>query len=102
MKYPKIINLLDYTPNQPPKFKTKNWVWTNDESRGNYNRNNKIRLKGSVLSSVLCDYNDTYILVKGTITVAQETAAAPNNTNTKVIFKDCVPFTNWISRISNT
>ena len=34
MKYRKITNLLDNTPNQPPKFRTKNWVKINDESRG--------------------------------------------------------------------
>ena len=34
--------------------------------------------------------------------VAQETAAAPNNANKKVIFKNCAPFTNYISRINNT
>ena len=32
-----------------------------------------------MLRSSLCDYSDAYILVKGTITVAQATAAAPNN-----------------------
>ena len=30
MEYQKIINLLDNTPNQPPKFKTKNWAEIND------------------------------------------------------------------------
>ena len=30
MEYQK-INLLDNTPNQPSKFKTKNWVEINDE-----------------------------------------------------------------------
>ena len=30
-----------------------------------------------MLRSSLYDYSDAYILVKGTITVAQETAAAP-------------------------
>ena len=34
--------------------------------------------------------------------VAQETAAVPNNANKKVIFKNCAPFTNYISRINNT
>ena len=41
--------------------------------------------------SSLCDYSDTYILVKGSITV-NNTAAADadaNNTNKKVIFKNC-------------
>ena len=36
MEYQKIINLLDNTPYQPPKFKTKNWVEINDESKGTY------------------------------------------------------------------
>ena len=32
MKYQKKINLLDNTPNQPNKFRTKNCVEINDES----------------------------------------------------------------------
>ena len=54
-----------------------------------------------MLMSSLCDYSDAYILAKGTITIAEATASAPNNGNKKVIFKNCVPFTNWISRMSN-
>ena len=30
MEYPKIINLLDNTPNQLSIFRTKNWVEIND------------------------------------------------------------------------
>ena len=52
--------------------------------------------------SRLCDHSDAYIFVKGTITAALATAAAaPNNTNKKVIFKNCAPFTSCISRINN-
>ena len=57
-----------------------------------------------MLNSSLCDYSDAYILVKGTITV-NNTAAAnsdANNTNKKVIFKNCAPFTNYRSEINNT
>ena len=56
-----------------------------------------------MLKSSLCDYCDAYILVKGTITV-NNTAdqGAANNTNKKVIFKNCAPFTNCISEINNT
>ena len=39
MEYQKIINLLDNTPNQPTKFKTKDWVEINDDSRRMYNTN---------------------------------------------------------------
>ena len=31
MEYQKVINLLDNTPNQSSKFKTKKWVEINDE-----------------------------------------------------------------------
>ena len=55
-----------------------------------------------MLRSSLYNYSDAYILVKGTVTVAQETAAAPNNANKTVIFKTCAPFTSCISRINNT
>ena len=43
-----------------------------------------------------------HILVEGTITVAPATAAAPNDANKKVIFKNPTPFTNCISRINST
>ena len=39
MEYQKVINLLDNTLNQPSKFRTKNWVQLNDESRGTYKKN---------------------------------------------------------------
>ena len=57
-----------------------------------------------MLKSSLCDYSDAYILAKGTITVNNTAAqgAAANNTNKKVIFKNCDPFTNCISEINNT
>ena len=56
-----------------------------------------------MLKSSLCDYSDAYILVKGTITVNNTAAAGAvvNNTNKKVIFKNCAPFTNCISEINN-
>ena len=57
-----------------------------------------------MLKSILCDYSYPCILVKGTITVDNTSAAgaAANNTNKKVIFKNCTPFTNCISEINNT
>ena len=68
MEYPKIANLLnDASSNQPSKFKTKNWVEVNDESRGTYNFNSQIKFKTTILKSSVFDYNDAYILVKGTI-----------------------------------
>ena len=49
------------------------------------------------------DYSDAYKLVKGAITVTNTAAAdkGANNTNKKVIFKNCVQFTSCISIINN-
>ena len=95
--------MIDNTSNQPSKFRTKNWVELNDESRRAYNVNSQIKFKTTMLKSSLCDYSDAYILVKGTISVNNTAAAgaAVNNINKKVIFKNCAPFTNCISEINN-
>ena len=57
-----------------------------------------------MLRSNLCDYADTYILVKGTIAVnnTSDAGAVANNINKKVILKNCTPFSNCISEINNT
>ena len=70
--------MLDNTPNQPTKFRTKTWVEINYESCGTYNKDHQI-----------------------TVTSTAAAAAAVNNANKKVIFKNCAPFTNCISRINN-
>ena len=103
MEYQKIANLIDNTSNQPSKFRTRNWVEINDESRGAYNVNSQIKFKTTMLKSSLCDYSDAYILVKGTISV-NNTAAADANANIykKATFKNCALFTNCISEINNT
>ena len=88
MEYQKITNLWDNASNQPSKFRTENCVKINDESRGVYNVNSQIKVKTTMLKSSLCDYTGAYILVKGTIKVADTAAAGvvTNNTNKKVIF----------------
>ena len=103
MEYQKIANLIGDTSNQPSKFRTRNWVEINDESTGAYNVNSQIKFKTTMLKSSLCDNGDAYILVNGTISVNNTAAAgaAVNNTNKKVIFKNCAPFTNCISEINN-
>ena len=104
MEYQKIANLLDNASNQPSKFRTKNWVEINDKSRGTYSVNRQINFKTSMLRSSLCDYNDAYILVNVNISVKNTAPddAAENNTNKKVICKNCAPFTDCISEIYNT
>ena len=81
----------------------QNWVEINDDIRGAYSPNKQIRFKAAMLRSSLCDYSNAYILVKGNITVNNTAAdgAAANNTDKKVTFKNCAPFTNCISKINN-
>ena len=42
MEYQKMINLLNNTPNALSKFKTRNWIEINDQSKGVYNTNSEI------------------------------------------------------------
>ena len=101
MEYQKIVNLLNDESNQPSKFRTRNWVEINDESRGAY-KGNDIKFKTTMLRSSLSDYADTYILVKGTITITGNVGASAGRTEAKllaarkaderdkgVIFKNC-------------
>ena len=61
-----------------------------------------IKFKNPRLKSSLCSHGDAYIHVKGTITIPKsETAVTPNDRNKKVIFKNCAPFTDCISKINN-
>ena len=102
MELQNIMNLLHNTPNQPMKFRTKNWVEINDDGCGTYNTNTQIKFKTSMFMSSLCDYSDACILVKGTIIVTNTgTAAAPNNRDKKAIYRNCTSFTDCISQINS-
>ena len=48
--------------------------------------------------------SDAYILVSGTISVANTTSegATAKNNNKKLVFKNCTPFNDCISKINNT
>ena len=106
IEYQKIIDLLDNTPNQLSKFRTKNWVEINDDPRGTYNTNSQINIKTSILKSSLCDYSDAYLLGNGAITItgdrADDNVKQADERNKGVIFKDCAPFIDCISEINNT
>ena len=105
MEYQKVANLLDTESNRPSKFRTRNSVEINDNSRGTY-ISNDIKFKTTMLRSNLCDYADAYIFVKGTITITgagdDDTAKQLDERNKGVIFKNYAPFTKCISRINNT
>ena len=78
MEYYEINNLLLSEDNESEtlsKFVTREYVRVNSLSN-TYNKNKSIRFKTPMLRSILCDYSDAYILIKGTITV---TAPGANN-----------------------
>ena len=106
MEYQKVANVIDDASNQPSKFRAKNWVEINDESRGTYNVNSQIKFKTTMLKSSLCDYSDAYILANGKITItgrgADVVARKADERDKGVAFKNCAPFTNCISEINNT
>ena len=64
------------------------------------------KLKIKILRSSLCYYADAYILVKGRIKITGEGDDAAerlaDERNKGVLFKNCVPFTKCISKMSNT
>ena len=98
MEYQKIANLLDNASNQPSKFRTKNWVEINDESRRTYTGNG-IKFKTTMLKSNLCDYADAYILVKGTVIItggSYDAAARQADERSKSVYLKIV------NRILNT
>ena len=91
------------TSNQLSKFRTKNWIEINDQSRDN--NNSDIRFETTMLKSSLCNYSDAYILIKGKITV---TGAGDDSEprrldegNKRVAFKNCAPVINCKSEINN-
>ena len=95
MGYQKITNLLDNKSTQSTKFKAKDWVPVNDDARRTYCTNIQIKLKASMSRTSLCDYSDAYILVKGTISIAQVLAPTQaENVSKNVVFKNRISETN--------
>ena len=88
MEYQKIANLLDNASNQPSKFRTKNQVEINDESRGGYTTGSDIKSKTTILKSSSCGYADA-------------TGRRADERNKGAIFKICAPFIKCISKINN-
>ena len=100
MESQKIMNLLDTTSDNVPKF-TKNWIEVHGQYHNagdRYKPSKQIRFKTSMLQSDLCDFIDTYIVVKGNIIVT-----VPNNdAYDKLAFRNDAPFSSCISKINNT
>ena len=72
---------------------TRKQIICNDQSNVNYAVGNEIISSTEVLKSNLCNFNDTYILVTGDITILGRNGA------TQAAFKNCVSFTKCITKI---
>ena len=59
-----------------------------------------------MLRASLRDYSDTYVIVSGTITITggenNDAGRRLGERNKEVIFKNCAPFTDYMSEINNT
>ena len=91
MESQKILNLLNEASHS--KIVTKKWTFANDQGNTNYAAGNETFYKTDVLMSVLCDYNDAYILVRG------DTTINGHNQATQVAFRNCALFTKCIKKI---
>ena len=101
MEYLKTMSLLDNISDNVPKFITKKWIEVHDQS-GNendrYKPSKQKTFKTSMLQLDLCNYNDAYIVVKGTITVIDPNVAAYEK---KLYFKNNALFS-CISKFNNS
>ena len=94
MEHEKILNLLNKAYDF--KFVTRKWSIVNDQSSKNYYVRNDTEIYNTeILKSHLGDYNDAYILVRGEITILVYPV-------TQVAFKNCTPFTKYITKIDGT
>ena len=70
METQKIINLLNDSSNEEPKFATKIWyVIDSQTTKGKYKQGDTIKFETETIKSSLCDYSDAFILVTGNIAV---------------------------------
>ena len=93
MEHQKVLNVLNKANDS--KFVTRKWNIVNYQSNANYNVENEIIYNAEILKSNLCDLHDSYILVRGDITVTTVPA-------TQLSFKNCAPFTKCITKIDRT
>ena len=96
METQKILNLLNGSDNDNSKLTAKKWHINDSETKCNYLSDNEINFWTSSLESNLCDYFDAYILVTGNINITG------GDDNTKVAFKNCVPFKKCRAEINET
>ena len=74
------------------KLVARKWNIINDNSKANYNTGNEVIRNTNVLKFKLCNYNDAYILVRGSITIIGHQV-------TQVAFTNYTEFTKCITKL---
>ena len=99
METQKIVNSLRNSEELRLKFATRKWYIINDQNNGQYGRGNEndltIKFETKVIKPNLCDYSDAYTLVTADIKVTNVAA------DTNVAFKNCAPFTRYVTNIND-
>ena len=101
MEYQKIINLLDTTPDNVPRFITKKWIEVHDQSgsaEDRYKPSKQITFKTSMLKSDLCDSSDAYVVYELLLLQEQEMRVKANRC---LAFKNDAAFISCILKINN-
>ena len=100
---PENYKLIRHNAGELVRFITKKWIEAHDQlgnTEDRYKPSKQIRFKTSMLRSDPCDFSDTYIVVKGTITVTGTNNRSRKNT--PLAFKSNAPFISYISKVNNT
>ena len=77
------------------KFATRKWNNIDGNSKANYGVGSQVMNNAEVLKPNFCGYNNTYILVKGDITIVGDQAI-------QLAFTNCAPFTKCIAKNGGT
>ena len=94
-----IKNLLDNIADKVTRFITRKWIKVHDQSGETCNTSKQVRFKTSMLRSDLFDFSDTYIVVKGIVTVSADEKDR-DEMNREVILKNNTPFISCVSKIN--
>ena len=85
-----MLNLLNKSNDS--KQVPRKWNIVSNQSNAKHDIGNEIIYNREVLKSNVCEYSDTYMLVRGDITVTVAPA-------TQVSFKNCAPSSKCITKI---
>ena len=96
MEYQQINNLVGGEGYK--RWQTRQYDVIQDQSNGRYNTSTDIKFDTKMLRSKLSNFAEAYVLVTGTI----ESGTLADNERSHLVFKNCGPFRNCVTKINNT